>query len=157
MKRKSVPVLAVLVLVAALALGALLGSLGGAAQLASAAPLAAPTPITVSAGDEATAPATFWRAKALTASGASNVYELPAADRLDLQWVVDETVVNTTTLKLQFSNDGTNWVDGLDVEANIAADKNDLQQFNTFGRFVRLYATLTNSNPVTVTAIGVAK
>lgn len=146
------------VLIAAVALIALVGGLSG--EPANAAPLivppAAPTPITVSQADSAIN-ATFWRGQTLTRSGASNIYELPAADRLDLQWVVDVGEVNTTTIKLQFSNDGANWVDGLDVEKDIAADKNSLQQFNLFGRYARLYATLTNTEPITITAIGVAK
>jgi len=125
---------------------------------AQAAPLPAPTPVSSDATAAGKNPVvTFWKAKALTANGASNVIELPDMERMDLQWVVDVGTVNTTTIKLQYSNDGTNWVDGVNVEASIAADKNNLQQFNNFGRYTRLYATLTNSSPITITAIAVGK
>ncbi len=93
----------------------------------------------------------------MTASGASNAMQLSKYEVLDLQYVIDQGTTNTTTLKIQFSNDNTNWSDGINVVANNAADANAMQQFNNFGRYTRLYATLTNANAVTITARAVAK
>jgi len=79
---------------------------------------------------------------------------------MDLQWGIDQTLLttmNTTTLKLQFSNDGVNWIDGASfVSANVA-DANDMQQYAIFGRYARVYADVSNTNPLTLTVIGVAK
>lgn len=123
---------------------------------ALAAPQAIPTPVSVTPGNGAPQVATFWRAAPLTASGAGTE-AIIAGEKVDLQWVIDQTAVNTVTLKLQFSNDSTNWVDGATFVTNNAADAGDMQQYAVFGRYLRAYATVTNSNPVTVTVIGVVK
>ena len=123
---------------------------------ALAAPQAIPTPVSVTPGNGAPQVATFWRAAPLTASGAGTE-AIIAGEKVDLQWVIDQTAVNTVTLKLQFSNDSTNWVDGATFVTSNAADAGDMQQYAVFGRYLRAYATVTNSNPVTVTVIGVVK
>jgi len=123
---------------------------------ALAAPQAIPTPVSVTPGNGAPQVATFWRAAPLTASGAGTE-AIIAGEKVDLQWVIDQTAVNTVTLKLQFSNDSATWVDGATFVTNNAADAGDMQQYAVFGRYLRAYATVTNSNPVTVTVIGVVK
>lgn len=42
------------------------------------------------------------------------------------------------------------------VSAN-AADADALAQFAVYGRYTNVYADVTNTNPVTITVIGVAK
>ena len=71
--------------------------------------------------------------------------------------MLDQTNVNTVTLTLQFSNDGENWTDGAALATSNAADAALLQQVNVFGKYARVYANVTNSNPLTVTVIGVLK
>lgn len=127
------------------------------AEQSQAAPAVAPTPLAETAGGPGYQNVVFWSADALTASAGSNAIQLPGYEVLDLQYVIDQGTVNTTTIKLQFSNDNTNWSDGINVVANNAADANAMAQFNNFGRYVRLYATVTNTNPVTITARAVAK
>jgi hypothetical protein len=142
------------VLLGLLGLAALLGSMGGGAAVA--APAAIPTPLSVTPGNGAPQVAPFWRATALTASGAG-AETVVAGEKVDLQWVIDQATVNTVTLKLQFSNDSTNWVDGATFVTNNAADAGDMQQHAVFGRYLRAYATVVNTNPVTITVIGLVK
>lgn len=121
-----------------------------------AAPAAIPTPVSVTPGSGAPQVATFWKGSVLTATGAG-AEAIIAGEKVDLQWVIDQTAVNTVTLKLQFSNDSTNWVDGATFVTSNAADAGDMQQYAVFGRYLRAHATVANSNPVTVTVIGLVK
>ena len=129
-----------------------------APDTAMAAPAPAPTPVSVSDSGGNNALVTFWSGEALTATGASSVQNVMDFERVDLQTTIDQgTTPNTVTLKLQFSNDNTNWVDGATVVTANVADAGAMQQYAVFGRYARLYATAGNSESVTVTAIGVAK
>lgn len=121
-----------------------------------AAPAAAPTPVSASAAVFANV--LNFGTQRMTADGTvGSVLTLGNAQRVDLQHVVDMRTVNTTTLKLQFSNDGTNWVDGATFGTAVAADANAMQQYAVFGRYARVYADVINSNPLTITVIGVGK
>ena len=125
---------------------------------AMAAPAPAPTPVSATDSGGNNAVVTFWSGEALTATGASSVQNVMDFERVDLQTTIDQgTTPNTVTLKLQFSNDGTNWIDGATVVSANVADAGSMQQYALFGRYARLYATAGNSESVTVTAIGVAK
>lgn len=125
---------------------------------AMAAPAPAPTPVSATDSGGNNAVVTFWSGEALTATGASSVQNVMDFERVDLQTTIDQgTTPNTVTLKLQFSNDGTNWIDGATVVSANVADAGAMQQYALFGRYARLYATAGNSESVTVTAIGVAK
>ena len=78
-------------------------------------------------------------------------------NRADIMWSIDVGTVNTTTYKLQFSNDATHWTDGVAVASAVAADVTNLAQFYVFGRYARVYATVSNTNPLTTTVIAVLK
>lgn len=145
--------------VAVLLFAALVLSMGGPANV-TAAPSAAPTPVSINhAGTFADVPV-FWSTQVVTADGGSSLQNIQNHQVVDLQWGIDQTLLttmNTTTLKLQFSNDGVNWIDGASfVSANVA-DANDMQQYAIFGRYARVYADVSNTNPLTLTVIGVAK
>ena len=131
----------------------------GTASAAHPGPLAAPTPVSVNPGTGAGRAAVLWSAKAITSDTATPPMEVLNYGKADIQWLVDQTAVagapNTTTVKLQFSIDGVNWVDGVNAVAANVADASDMQQFAVFGRYVRLYADVTNANPITWT-LGVA-
>ena len=129
-----------------------------APDTAMAAPAPAPTPVSATDSGGNNAVVTFWSGEALTATGASSIQNVMDFERVDLQTTIDQgTTPNTVTLKLQFSNDGTNWIDGATVVSANVADAGAMQQYALFGRYARLYATAGNSESVTVTAIGVAK
>jgi hypothetical protein len=106
-------------------------------------------------------PVYFWYQDVITQSGRGTVYQLPDFEILDIHYDLDVTdgSINTTTLKLQYTNfaDLTNWVDGVDVAASVATDTVALNQYYNFGRYTAIYATVANTNPVTITVIAVAK
>ena len=151
---------AAVVAVALLFVGLLLAGMN-TARAAEPMPLAAPTPVSVSAAAAAPGEAVLFSTTVLTDDAYSARVPVAAFQRTDIQHVLDQTVVaaapNTTTLTIQFSNDGENWTDGAALVSANAADAALLQQVNVFGKYARVYANLTNNNPITVTVIGVLK
>jgi len=149
-----------LLIVAFLLVGALLWGMN-TAQAAQPGPLAAPTPVCVSAAAAAAGEAVFFSTSVLTDDTYSARVPVAAFQRTDIQHVLDQTVIaaaaNTTTLTIQFSNDGVNWTDGAALVSSNSADAALLQQVNVFGKYARVKADLTNNNPLTVTVIGVLK
>lgn len=125
-------------------------------QDAYAAPLGAPTPQTFNPSRTDANVVTWANAKSITADTrwCADVRNYNGAD---VQWIIDQGTVNTTTLKLQFSNDNVNFVDGATLVSANAADANSLNRQLIYGRWVCVYADLTNSNAIVITAIGVAK
>ena len=126
-----------------------------------AAPSFAPTPVAAVQRSPAPEFPTFFNAKVLTADTRSSCFEVPDYSVIDLQYNIDQTLVettaNTTTLTIQFSNDLVTYVDGLNAVADNAADASGLVQMQLFGRHTCVYANVTNTNPVTVTVNGVVK
>lgn len=126
---------------------------------ATAAPPAAPTPITMNAREADPRIANFWGIDevSVAASGRSSCFDLSGYNNIDLFYKIDQTTTNTVTLKLQYSNDLVTYVDGINVVADNAADANALAPFPVFGRYTCVYATVTNTNTLGITVIGVAK
>ena len=122
-----------------------------------AAPLAAPTPVAVTVKNPAPEFPVFFDAKVLTADTRSSCFEVPDYSAIDLMTVIDQTDVNTVTLTLNFSNNNLNFADGVAAVSANVADATALNQFLLFGRWTCLYADVSVTNPVTVTAIGVVK
>lgn len=126
-----------------------------------AAPSFAPTPVAAVQRSQAPEFPVFFSAKVLTEDTRSSCFEVPDYSVVDLQYIVDQTLValapNTTTLTLQWSNDNANYVNGLAVATDNITDTNDLQQFQLFGRHACVYVDVTNTNPVTLTVLGVVK
>lgn len=122
-------------------------------QAAQAAPPAIPTPVSVNySNDKISPPIQFFANNTvLTQTTNSDSFVLGEAELLDIHYSIDQTDVNTMTITLQFSNDGTNWVNGLPVLSANTADTADLRQFQNFGYRTRVNVALTNSNPVTFT------
>jgi hypothetical protein len=149
------------VAVVALLFVGLLALFGGTAQAANPGPLAIPTPVTNNPAAVVARPVEFLVTRVITQDTASDALNIQNYGKADVQWVFDQTLVaaaaNTTTLKLQFSNNGLNWVDGATLVSANAADATDMNQFAVFGRYARVYVDVTNSLPVTVTAIGLGK
>lgn len=131
---------------------------GNLAPSATAAPPAIPTPVSVTAANPNAKVLMLHNAKVITAAGNTAWLDIAAFQKVDLHWVIDQgTVANTTTLKLQFSNDGVNAVDGATFVTANAADAGDMQQYALFGRFLRVNNTAGTSQPVTITLVGLAK
>lgn len=140
---------------------AMIMALSPGANVAAApqlAPQYAPTPVSINAGAGNAKTLTFWSSRVITEDAASACLGAAAQEKIDLQWVIDQTAGNPVTLTLQHSNDGgVNVVNGAAAVVDNQADANDMQQFAIFGGCTRVHADATTANPVTVTVIGVAK
>lgn len=126
---------------------------------ANAAPVAAPTPAGYNPGDgeRRANPINFFSETAITEDQRTSCFEVINSDVVDLHTIIDHGTVNTTTIKIQYSNDNTNFVDGANVIAASVEDANVMNQYPLFGRYVCLYADVTSSDTITLTAIGIAK
>lgn len=124
-------------------------------------PLAAPTPVTVTVGSNTPGEVVLFSSKVLTEDTYSAAQLVKNFQKTDIQHIFDQTAVagapNTTTLTIQFSNDGVNWTDGAALVSANADDASLLQQVALFGKWARVKADVTNSNQVTVTVIGILK
>jgi hypothetical protein len=123
----------------------------------SGAPLAAPTPITQYAGNNAPKLLPFWSASSLTADGRSSCFNVGGYNTLDVHYILDQGTTNTTTVNLQFTNVKNSYITGAAMVTSNAADASDMKQFNVFGDRVCLYADVTNSNALSLTAVGLVK
>lgn len=132
----------------------------GVPQTSTAAPAAAPTPASVTRPGNGEAPEfpVFFNRAVLTADTRSSCFEVPEYSTVDMQYVIDQSDVNTTTVKLQFSNDLVTYVDGVAIVSANTEDASGMQQFQLFGRHTCVYAdVITSTYPITVTVIGVVK
>lgn len=123
----------------------------------AAAPMAAPTPVSVSSGAGATDFSTFYSVEAVTADERSGCVDVSKFKQADIQYLVDVGTVNTTTVTLNFTNDKVTFNDGLAVASAIVADGSALQQYAVFGRYMCVYVNVANSNPITWTITAVLK
>jgi hypothetical protein len=143
------------VAIGVLVLAALFGAMnGGGVTPALAAP---PTPVSI------TQPVglnpqlyTLFSGTAITASAQGICRELGKWAVADVQSIIDVSDTQTVTVKIQYSNNGTNLVDGMTL-ATSAADANTMVQAPLFGRYICAYATLDTSAPVTVNVTAWAK
>jgi uncharacterized membrane protein len=127
---------------------------------ATAAPAAAVTPVAgVVHSGVAGNTVTFWSTDVITADGCSALQNIEDHAKVDLQWVINQGTVNTATFTTRWTNTGStaNLVTDATVVSANAADVTAGGQFALFGRQACIYADVTNSNPLTVTFIGVAK
>ncbi len=87
-------------------------------------------------------------------------FDLMGYETLDLQYQVDATLANTTTITTQQSNISPTagpFNTGSAVATVVSTDANTMLQTAMFGRYNCVLADVTNSNPITFTIIGVAK
>lgn len=143
---------------AALLLIAVLSTIGN--FQAQAAPPPAPTPLAdyiVESG--APRIVTFQSATAIAADTNTSAIDLLYAGVgvLDLQYVIDQGSTNTNTLTIQYSNDNSNWVDGLALVTNNVADASDITRVPVFGRYMRVEQDLTTTDTITITLVAVGR
>jgi hypothetical protein len=147
--------------VGALVLLALALTVMGGNGAATAAPVAAPTPVSVTrpGGDGGFITFDLFNGAALTEDTTSACVDIGRYNVADVVYSFDQGagVPNTTTLTTKFSVDGGTLVSGVNVVASNAADATDMQQVQLFGRYFCLLADVSNSNTVTVTAKAIAK
>lgn len=137
----------------------LLGSLLSMEE-AQAGPLLIPTPVAEVAGGGDWVMATYSIGGDFTdvydAATGSAIHD-PGYTAADISWTLDVSGAITVTCKLQFSNDNSNWADGLNIFATKAADETNMDQFNLFGRYSRAACTETGGaagKTYTVTIMG---
>lgn len=148
--------------VIAVALVALLGSLWLApAPRVDAAPNAVLTPVSYSGSGMDNQKVVFFNGN--VTADARVCFDLSNYQKVDLQYVIDQGTTNTTTLKLQWSNDynattGTgNFEDQATIVSANAADAHGGQQYALVGQWNCVFADVTNSNALGLKVIGVAK
>jgi len=151
-KALAVPLIALLICVILAALATLTG--GPPAQADTV-----PTPIAAYRSADNYVNVTFFDAVTGTTDASSSSMQLISYNSLDIQWVIDmdTSPPNTTTLKLQWSNDDNHWSDGPTVANAIAADSDGMVQTANMGRYTRVYADYTGTSAITLTVKAVAK
>lgn len=94
--------------------------------------------------------------KVITGKTVGDYDSLARWEKLDIQYVVGMTTVNTTTFQLLYSNDAVNWT--LGPSWTVATNTTDMTQTWNFGQYTSLQATpLTATYAVTVYATILAK
>lgn len=141
MRKQLVFLMAVIILLAGLSLR----FLGGAeAAPAAAIPEAQATP----------AVSTVWTANRITADTRSGALDLRNYTQSDVQiTIVQSASINTTTVRLDRSNSGYDWGSGTTILNASGASTTVVVSSSLVGRYGSVYADVTNSNPVTITAI----
>ena len=125
---------------------------------ANASPHVAPTPVANIPSDSGASTITFQPATALTAdTNTRSSLDLKDFEYVDVSYTIDHGTTNTTTLTIQYSNDGSNWINGVALVSNSAADGSDITRVPMFGRYMRINQDVTNANAITITLLGVAK
>ena len=157
MSNKFLSALLAAVLIAAMFTGAFLATMPSA----DAAPAAAITPVSFSGQSGDNAKITFFNGN--IAADTRVCHDLSNYNKLDLQYVIDQGTVNTTTLSLQWSNDhnpstnsGNYLAQATIVSAN-AADASGGNQFLTAGQYICVLADVANSNALGLKVLAVAK
>lgn len=157
--KNNVPLVVVLALVILVLFAVSFMFIGGGPQDVQAA---APTPVAdflVPAGQPTTI--SFQTITVLTADTNTTGVEVMRLGAVDLQYIIDQTAVssemNTTTLTIQYSNDNSNWVDGLALASANAADGTSISRVPVFGRYMRVKQDVSNTNPITITLTAVGR
>jgi hypothetical protein len=79
----------------------------------------------------------------------------PAYTAADISWTIVVSGTIYVTCTLEFSNDNSNWADGVNILNNVSADETNMDQFELFGRYHRIKCTESsgaeNENTVTYT------
>lgn len=95
----------------------------------------------------------------LTGDTNTTAVEVMNMSAVDIQYTTVHTAgeVNTTTLTVQYSNDGTNWTSGLALATANAAAATSITRVPVFGRYMRVNQDTTNANAITVTLLAVGR
>lgn len=144
-------------LLALAVLAAVLSAQFGPDQEALAAPPLAPTPVANILESNQARSFRMQPTTAISSDTNSTGLELMEFNALDIHTIIDQTTTNTTTLKIQYSIDGSNWVTGATLVNNNAADASDITRVPMFGRYARVNQDVTNSNTITITLWAVGR
>lgn len=129
----------------------------GFLQPASASPALAPTPVANTIAGEDGRFFNLQAATALAADTNTGGVEVLPFDALDVQYVIDHGTANTTTLTVQYSNDNSNWVNGVALVTGSTADGSDITRVPVFGRYMRVNQNLSTTDTITITLNAVGR
>lgn len=126
---------------------------------AAAAPLAAPTPVSVTRPSSEASAITFnpFSAQAVAADTTSTCFDVSKFAVIDALYSIDQGDTNTVTLTTKWSIDGTTTASGVALVSANAADATEMQQLQVFGKYFCVLADVANTNPVTITVQAIAK
>lgn len=129
---------------------------------ATAAPMSAPTPVSVARSPEQPHVATLMDSQVITSDTRGGCVNSTLYEKTDVQYEIDQGTANSTTLKLQFTNEtpgeaSASYVNGLSVVVGAAADATNMQQMQVFGAWTCIYADVTNTNAMTLTVKALMK
>ena len=137
---------------------ALMGYLGLNGQQVEAAPALYVTPIANMNQSADSAYIPFRSVLQYTADGDTAMMSVGAYEWCDVQYIVDTTTLNTTTVTSQFSmNNDTNYVTGPVLANAIVADGTNIVRIPVGARYMSFDVNLSNSNPITFTILGLCK
>lgn len=143
-------------LIIALALTAVV--IGVASLPGHAAPPAAPTPV---AAPDSVGVGTYFpiqATSAITADTNSAWRDISKFQTVDIEYVIDQTDVNTVTLNVQYSIDGSTATAGVALVSANAADAGALvARVPAFGRYLRVEQDVSTSDLVTITITAVGR
>lgn len=124
-----------------------------------AGPLAAITPVVVYGAGGDNFKVTFFDGN--VTADTRQCFDLSVYKVVDLQYIIDQGTVNTTTLKLQWSNQGMATTSNYEDEATLVsanvADAHAGNQYRLSGTFNCVFADVSNANPLSLKVYGVAK
>lgn len=123
-----------------------------------AAPPSAPTPVAdflMPLKNAAAFP--LQSATAITADTNTTGVEVMNMSAVDVQYIIDHGTLNTTTLKIQYSNDNSNWVDGITLVSASAADGTSITRVPVFGRWIRVNQDVATTDTITITVLAVGR
>lgn len=118
------------------------------------------TPV-VQTGRDGSRLVTFFQSQTLTAD-ARQCFDLSDMEIIDLQYNVDMTLGNATTVSLQQTNINPtvgpfNTADTIATVPATPADADVMKEAAVFGRWNCVFVDVTNTNPISITVLGVAK
>lgn len=122
-------------------------------ELLMEVPLAAPTPISnvVAFPDESRRVRTVYADTAIAADTNTTSFCLGTAFEVaDYAVLIDHGTTNTTSVIIEFSNDGTNWDVGPTLVSASAADIYDISKVQLFGACQRFDLDVVNTNTITI-------
>ena len=124
--------------------------------VSGAPPIAQLTPVAYNATNGGARMVTYLNDDAVVADDLRCV-DSPSFDTVDLQYAIDETGVNTTTLTQWYSNDKLSYTTGPVIVSTVVADADDIKQYALFGRWSCIDVNVANATPVSIKIMGLLK
>lgn len=117
-----------------------------------------PTPIANLPGNSQDAIlATFLDNDTSTDDAGGPAVQIFTAEYCYMQYIIDQTSGNTTTLTVQYSMDAANWVNGITLVSGNTTDDTGIVQVPVYARYLRVYEDHTGSNAITTTVKALCK